>query len=412
MVLARFASFILGLASVLSIARIADAQELPQLTLEESATTVSGLSSGGFMAVQLHVAFSERIAGAGIVAGGPYFCSRGEVLTALNQCMQTVLGPPDSGALLAMAQGFAAEGEIDSLSGLEGDRVYLFTGTQDRTVTRPVMDAARDFYLAGGIESEAIQYVTDVPSGHAFLAEGAPGSCAATAPNYINDCNVDQAGDILNWLYDDLVAPAPPDHSRLIEFDQSQFLRNPESHGMDARGFAYVPAACLEGETCRLHIAFHGCEQTPDQIGDLYARTTGYNAWAEGNDIVVLYPQAQIIPAPIFDPFGGNPKGCWDWFAYDDPNFAVRRGRQMAAVAGMAAHMGAPLGEAVPASDDGPFCKRHDGFNQQHLLMGRAFFCSFNTLCAHGSGEILGPPFAIGTLFESPMGRFSKSPCQ
>ena len=33
-------------------------------------TSVSGISSGGFMAVQFHVAFSRTIIGAGITAGG------------------------------------------------------------------------------------------------------------------------------------------------------------------------------------------------------------------------------------------------------------------------------------------------------------------------------------------------------
>ena len=35
-------------------------------------TSVSGLSSGGYMAVQFHVAFSGTIRGAGITAGGIY----------------------------------------------------------------------------------------------------------------------------------------------------------------------------------------------------------------------------------------------------------------------------------------------------------------------------------------------------
>jgi hypothetical protein len=43
------------------------------LTLEPT-VTVSGLSSGGFFAHQFHVAHSGLVAGAGIVAGGPYGC--------------------------------------------------------------------------------------------------------------------------------------------------------------------------------------------------------------------------------------------------------------------------------------------------------------------------------------------------
>jgi poly(3-hydroxybutyrate) depolymerase len=396
------------------MAAAAEAQALPELTLDADATTVSGLSSGAYMAVQVQVAFSSRIAGAGVVAGGPYFCAEGDVMTALNQCMQTVLGKPDEAALLAAAQQFAAADDIDPLSGLEGDRVYLFSGTQDRTVTRPVMDAARDFYLGAGVGAGDIRSVTDVPAGHAFLAEGAPVPCGQTKPDFISDCGVDQAGDILSWLYGDLSAPLPPDPSRLVAFDQGQFLPNPEVHGMDARGFAYVPGACSEGETCRLHIAFHGCEQTPDQIGDLYARTTGYNRWAEANRIVVLYPQAQAIPSPPLDPFGGNPKGCWDWWGYDDPDFAVREGRQMAAVARMAARLGAPLtstGGDEGDDDEQVSCQRHVAFNSEHLIGGRAAFCGFGVLCARGSGEFIGPPFLATTLFESPVGRFSVLPC-
>lgn len=36
--------------------------------------SVSGGSSGGFMAVQFHVAHSSVTDGAGIIAGGPYYC--------------------------------------------------------------------------------------------------------------------------------------------------------------------------------------------------------------------------------------------------------------------------------------------------------------------------------------------------
>lgn len=38
--------------------------------IDPNAISVSGLSGGGFMAVQLHVADSEMFMGAGVVAGG------------------------------------------------------------------------------------------------------------------------------------------------------------------------------------------------------------------------------------------------------------------------------------------------------------------------------------------------------
>ena len=46
-------------------------------------TSVSGLSSGAYMAVQLDVAFSSTIKGAGIIAGGPYYCAQGLLDTAV-----------------------------------------------------------------------------------------------------------------------------------------------------------------------------------------------------------------------------------------------------------------------------------------------------------------------------------------
>ena len=49
--------------------------------------TVSGISSGAFMAVQLHIAFSSIISGAAVYAGGPYWCAQGSLNTAMMECM-------------------------------------------------------------------------------------------------------------------------------------------------------------------------------------------------------------------------------------------------------------------------------------------------------------------------------------
>ena len=51
---------------------------------------------------------------------------------------------------------------------------------------------------------------------------------------------------------------------------------------MNAIAYAYVPKPC-EIETCRVHVAFHGCEQGAAKIGDLYYTTTGYNELADTN---------------------------------------------------------------------------------------------------------------------------------
>lgn len=317
------------------------ADPLPPVGLSAEPVTVSGLSSGAYMAVQVHVAHSGAIAGAGVVAGGPWMCAEGSVFTALWSCMETWWGAPDGEALAEMAAGYAADGRIDPLAGLAGDRVYLFRGTEDETVTAPPMAEARDFYLAAGVAPGDLVFRDDVEAGHAFIVEETELECAVTGPPFIADCDLDLAGEILRHLIPGIGARGTADPARLIAFDQSEFIDDPESHGMGPEGFVYVPEAC-EGGGCRLHIAFAGCRQTVDHIGERFPRETGYNDWAEANGIVVLYPQSHVIPSGWFWPFGGNPKGCWDWWGYDDPDYATKAGRQVRAVAEMATRLGAP----------------------------------------------------------------------
>jgi len=47
--------------------------QLSQLNVGD--LTVSGISSGGYMAVQFHVSYSSAINGAAIFAGGPFYCA-------------------------------------------------------------------------------------------------------------------------------------------------------------------------------------------------------------------------------------------------------------------------------------------------------------------------------------------------
>ena len=51
------------------------AEALPKLGADLDQTSVSGLSSGAYMAGQLQVAHSKHVVGSGIVAGGPFACA-------------------------------------------------------------------------------------------------------------------------------------------------------------------------------------------------------------------------------------------------------------------------------------------------------------------------------------------------
>jgi hypothetical protein len=167
-------------------------------------------------------------------------------------------------------------------------------------------------------------------------ADGPGEGCGATAPPFINDCGYDQAGAILRHLVAGDAARAAAPAGRLLRFGEAEFLPEPRAHGMDDVGFAYLPPSCAgDGALCRVHVAFHGCEQGRGRLDDLFATGTGYLNCADAYRLVVLFPQASDVPF-------SNPKGCWDFFAYDDPDYATREGRQMAAVKRMLDRLRSP----------------------------------------------------------------------
>ena len=158
--------------------------------------SVSGISSGGFMAVQFHVAFSKTIMGSGITAGGapsvcaasssavpapltatslllshlifsfsssslsppfplppsshssffllhagPFFCAQDNLLTALSACMKQ---PQDISVekLVDITYAAAATATIDPPEEMKGDGVFLISGTNDSIVV-PGEEAGR-----------------------------------------------------------------------------------------------------------------------------------------------------------------------------------------------------------------------------------------------------------------------------
>ncbi len=331
-----------------------NAPALPAYQADLSQTSVSGLSSGGFMAAQFAVAYSATVAGAGIIAGGPYFCSGqpgrfpfiAYLTNALTTCMNpgsAQVAPPVASELLRAANDFARARLIDDTANLKRQRVYLFSGTKDQTVTRPVVEQVEKFYQLAGTPAAQIRFIDTLVAGHAILTDSNQDKpCATTESPFINDCDYVQAGDILQHLYPDLQPASSALTGKLIAFNQRSFIQSAYS-SMHHTGYAYIPKAC-DSESCRVHVVFHGCLQTTQAIGDRFYTSTGYNQVADANKIIVLYPQVE--PSPVY-PY--NPKGCWDFWGYTsinpiDPNFYRKSGTQMAAVKGMLDRLAARRG--------------------------------------------------------------------
>jgi poly(3-hydroxybutyrate) depolymerase len=328
----RFVSgFVLALYVCLGTS-VTAADRLPAYKGDSQGTSVSGLSSGAFMAVQYQVAFSASVKGAGVVAGGPYYCAAGIALNA-SICMGHVANrPPVPTLMVAAARLFALSGRIDALDHLKGHRVYVFSGTNDQVVRQPAVDAAVAFYKLAGVGHGAIKYVNTVPAGHGFITPAYGGECGTNASPWLNHCLVDgvgldQAGAIFNQIYGALNAPATALTGKIVAFDQKEFASN--AARMADEAYAYVPESCASGTPCRLHIAFHGCAQSAKVVGDRFYANAGYNRWADTNNIIVLYPQ-------VNSSLPNNPQGCWDWFGYTGGSYPTKTGPQLAAVKAMA----------------------------------------------------------------------------
>jgi len=396
---------------------------LPGLNTNPNEISVSGLSSGGYMAVQFHVAYSSRIKGAGVIAGGPYFCAKDDQNTAINICSCTGFTSCQPGQaaqmvpdLIQITNQKAGQGTIDPTSNLAHSRLWLFSGSADSVVPTPVMQALETYYKHY-VNPSNIFFEKGVPAEHAMPTDSFGNACSFRGDPFINNCHFDAAGELLKWIYGNLNPKNTGTLSgRFIEFNQSEFLASPASHGMSPSGWVYVPATC-EHAQCRLHIVFHGCKQYPaapfasgpqGKIGDTYVRNTGYNQWADTNNIVVLYPQANAMNIGTRLP-RSNPSGCWDWWGYDDGAYAQKNGHQMVAVKLMADRLAGVT--PSPPTPPGPppsagFCGNAP--NADHVAAGRAYRM-FWAYFARGSDNFLGwSGVTTTTLRENPAGSYQR----
>ncbi|NRR32425.1 PHA-depolymerase-like protein [Oxalobacteraceae bacterium] len=366
---------------------MAQVVSLPQM--KTSQVSVSGLSSGGYMAVQYEVAFSASTMGAGVIAGGPYYCARGSVNTATNVCSCTASpflcrvrpGGTNIPELVSTTAQNAASGGIDPTAGLAGHKVWLFSGKADSLVPQDVMNDLETYYRQY-LPVANIFYKKDLQAQHTMPTDSYGNNCAKLGSPYISNCGFDAAGELLKWIYGSLNARAAGNAAgTFVEFDQAEFLPDPGTHGMAATGYLYIPPGCAgAGTGCRLHVVFHGCLQDPTNVGDQYIRHAGYNPWADSNRIVLLYPQT----APVY-PLA-NPNACWDWFNYDDPRYAQKDGHQMAAVRRMVERL-TGTGGPTPPPPPPPACITAS--NLDHVRAGRAHDNLFRAL-ANGSNQNMG----------------------
>ncbi|XP_035672280.1 uncharacterized protein LOC118413177 [Branchiostoma floridae] len=318
--------------------------------------SISGFSSGGSFAVQYHVAHSQSIMGAGVLAGGAYgLCSFIVVLRMHDDMpVAVVLGDVpflrdrpapyhSSGSILFNIPGLQQDTQtfyqanlVDNPSNMAADRVYLFHGSSDIMVPEYAMTSLREYYK-GFVDNNNIKEVLDVPAFHGFPTADYGGECGHLAgPLFLNNCGYNAAYEVLNHIYGGhrpLTKPDPfshvASHGEFKAFDQSEFTTwlFTLDHGFDSLGYVYIPSGCASSTSdCKLHVHFHGCFMGSSFVGDEFARKSGYNEVGELNDVIILYPQIKggLLAVDV--------SGCWDWMAYTNENYAFKSGVQITAI--------------------------------------------------------------------------------
>ena len=223
--------------AALSCAASQAAVPLPKYNVDTGKATVSGLSSGGFMANQLGIAHSTYFKGIGIFAGGPYMCAGHNNYTA---CMYNA---SISAAQLTAMQGsinsFSTNGSIDNKSNIAPQKIYMFVGTSDSTVGPNPMNALHTQYANNGVPSANLSYISRSGTAHVFPTDfDATGNnaCSTTASPYISNCGYDGAKAVLQHFYGTLNArnnaptqmpnrsPAAPSETRTAGTERPSWL--------------------------------------------------------------------------------------------------------------------------------------------------------------------------------------------
>lgn len=298
---------------------------IDQLNLQTNQVTISGLSSGAFMAGQYHLAHAEQVSGVAMLAGGPYYCAQGNLGQAISACLHKEDAPIDLAAIDRTIKDYQSRGLLASDSEIQKAKIWIFHGDNDQTVGRHVAEHLVKQYQQW-FDQDNLTVQFDEDASHHFPTMDQGHACDVSISPFIGACQFDAAGALLKATVGQLNAPSTSAQGKIYPIKQHK-LGGATATSIAKKGYIYIPDTCLDGEPCSMHVSFHGCKQNAKTIGMQYVEQTGFNRWADTNRMVVLYPQTKNSLALPF-----NPHGCWDWWGYTDARYATREGQQIKSI--------------------------------------------------------------------------------
>lgn len=234
---------------------------------------------------------------------------------------------------------------------MKKQKVFMFSGTLDFMISQNVMNQLYKYYTESQfISALNIVYKKDLMAGHVYPTNfDRPGNkpcyfSGLSKDHVVANCNFDGAGAILQQIYGNLnPANYGPNNGSFIEFNQTEFISNPHYYGLSESGFAYIPKSCEERQKCRLHIVFHGSGKPSATIEQKFIRNTGFDRWADSNDIILIYPQTYsaktVLPFNITTELTSSLNfpsdlyyrvmACWDVLGIYGSNYDTKEGVHM-----------------------------------------------------------------------------------
>lgn len=295
---------------------------LNSLAVENSKFTISGISSGGFMANQMSTIFSSQFSGVGTVAGGFYYCAEDYLPRVVKKDSKTIgtnnlflfeptskifsdtLNPfvlingvnpgtwfvPQKGnpiyQSVAVCMGNPKKAKIpvaylktnlskkliDPLENLAKQKVFIYHGKVDSVLNVSMQKNLKKYYVTNGVKESNIEVMTGKGS-HNFPTGRQDGiACNTEKVPYIASCDFDLAGKMLSHLVDDKMIRTEMNKERLFVVDQTTNLSNLNKVEADwvtpvpsiaPYGYLYANEKCLANpKSCHLHIALHGCKMS------------------------------------------------------------------------------------------------------------------------------------------------------
>ncbi len=283
---------------------------LPSIGLAQSPLTISGISSGGFMAAQMGVIYSSQISGVATVAGGFYFCAGNHMQDKLKQAedlklfdlslyqtqidtSKVIEGRPQEIVQISpnnptyQAVGVCMQNPdkakidwpavdqnetdhlIDPTNLIRNQKILIYQGSGDHVVHPEMKDKLKEFYHEMKVPDSNLKLV-GTTGAHNFPTDlKDQNSCFSQSVPYISSCQLDLAGEILKHLtgLQNPIRSLDREANEKNLYQVTQELTGPDANlrPKSVADYGYLAASdfCLNHpEQCSVHVALHGCEMS------------------------------------------------------------------------------------------------------------------------------------------------------